>query len=89
MGMLGDVYHLCAILEWAGKFWSRDEDLYWNSAFRLAVCEATKELCLAFKHAEMSHRRYHMLSGIDWDDTSKAQDVCLLSRFNPSPVVLS
>ncbi|KAG0153000.1 hypothetical protein PDIDSM_1959 [Penicillium digitatum] len=22
----------------------------------------------------MSHRRHHMLSGIDWDDTSKEQD---------------
>ncbi|KAJ5189864.1 hypothetical protein N7491_008093 [Penicillium cf. griseofulvum] len=83
LGMLGDVYDLCAILEWAGKFWSRRETLYWNSSFRLAVSEASKELCLRFEHAEISHRRFHMLSGIDWDDPSEEQnaDVDNYRRF--------
>ncbi|KAJ5951708.1 uncharacterized protein N7479_010121 [Penicillium vulpinum] len=74
LGMLGDVYDLGAILEWTAGFWSRCGNLYWNSTFRLAVCEATKELCLRFEHAEMSHRRYHMLTAIDWEDPSEEQD---------------
>ncbi|KGO77190.1 hypothetical protein PITC_024320 [Penicillium italicum] len=83
IGMLGDVYDLCAILEWAGKFWSRHADLYWKMAFRLAICEATKALCLKFEDAERSHRRSHMLSGIDWDDTSREQnaDINRYRRF--------
>ncbi|EKV11500.1 hypothetical protein PDIG_18170 [Penicillium digitatum PHI26] len=42
IGMLGDVYDFCAILEWASDFGVRCIDLYWNLASRLAVCEATK-----------------------------------------------
>ncbi|KAJ5457231.1 hypothetical protein N7530_012505 [Penicillium desertorum] len=74
MGMQGDVYDLCAILEWAGKFWSSEEKFIWNLEFRLAICEASKELCTKFERAEMSHRRHHMLSAIDWNDTSELQD---------------
>ena len=82
MGMQGDVYDLCAILEWAGKFWCK-QDFQWNLDFRLAICEASKELCLKFERAEMSHRRHHMLSTIDWNDTSEVQNVCFLGRWNP------
>ncbi|KAJ5355693.1 hypothetical protein N7517_010302 [Penicillium concentricum] len=74
LGMLGDVYDLCAILEWTGTFWSRGETLYWNSSFCVAVCEASKELCLRFEHAEMTHRRFHMLTVIDWDDSNEQQN---------------
>lgn len=85
--MLGDVYDFCTILEWTGRFWSRHETLYWNSAFRFAVCDATKELCLRFERAEMSHRRHHMLSCIDYDDPSDEQNVCFLSFSNSRRVV--
>ncbi|KAJ5807590.1 hypothetical protein N7447_011046 [Penicillium robsamsonii] len=83
LGMLGDVYDLCAILEWTGRFWSRSETLSWNSSFRVAVCEASKELCLTFEHAEMTHRRFHMLTSIDWEDPSEQQsaDVNSYRRF--------
>ncbi|OQE35170.1 hypothetical protein PENCOP_c014G02891 [Penicillium coprophilum] len=83
LGMLGDVYDLCTILEWASRFWSRDETFYWNSSFHLAVCEASKELCLGFEHVEMTHRRVHMLTAIDWYDTSEQQnaDVNNYRRF--------
>jgi hypothetical protein len=87
MGMQGDVYDLCAILEWAGKFWSSEEKFIWNLEFRLAICEASKELCTKFERAEMSHRRHHMLSAIDWNDTSELQDVRFLGRWNPSRIV--
>ncbi|KAJ5496278.1 hypothetical protein N7463_008265 [Penicillium fimorum] len=81
--MLGDVYDLCAILEWTGRFWSHGESLRWNSSFRFAVCEASKELCLRFEHAEITHRRFHMLTAIDWDDPSEQQnaDVDNYRRF--------
>ncbi|CAG8226196.1 hypothetical protein PENNAL_c0032G07417 [Penicillium nalgiovense] len=82
MGMQGDVYDLCAILEWAGKFWM-EEKFLWNLQFRLAICEASKELCIKFERAEMSHRRHHMLSVIDWNDPSKVQraDIDNYRRF--------
>ena len=78
MGMLGDVYDFCEILEWTGEFWSRQEPLYWMWSFRLAVGEAIEELCLAFEYAEMCHRRYYMF-GIDWDHKSEEHDVCFFA----------
>ncbi|KAJ5251060.1 hypothetical protein N7489_001470 [Penicillium chrysogenum] len=74
MGMQGDVYDLSAILEWTRKFWSVDGKFLWNLGFRLAICEASKELCIKFELAEMIHRRHHMLSVIDWNDTSEVQN---------------
>ncbi|KXG51849.1 uncharacterized protein PGRI_092420 [Penicillium griseofulvum] len=74
LGILGDMYDLCAILKWAGMFWSPRELLYWNSSFRLTICEASKELCLKFEDAESSHRQSHKLSAINWEDPSEEQN---------------
>jgi hypothetical protein len=82
MGVQGDVKDLCTILAWTTRFWSRADSFTWSQNFRLAVCRASRDLCRGFEEAELEHRRYHMLTEVDYDEyPSSEQDVSLDSFY--------
>jgi len=80
MGVQGDVKDLSTILDWTTRFWSRSDSFTWTQEFRLAVCQASKALCRSFEDAELEHRRFHMLTDVDYDvSPSWEQDVSLIA----------